>query len=177
AALARLGVAEAARYPTLRLTGSIDGESPDLSDLFDADSFLANLLAGLTAPIFESGRIEQSILAEQARVEQQALAYRDLLLEALSEAESALASLRLVGRRIEALDGALLAAREAAELAEQRYAAGLVDLLVVLDSQRTLLDLQEQHAAARGERVIAFSNLYRALGGGWQTGPRGETDA
>ena len=173
AALARLGVAQAQRYPTLRLTGSLDGQSPDVSDLFDADAFFANLLAGLTAPIFESGRIEQNIEVERARLEQETLAYRDQVLVALSEVESALASLRHVGRQIDALDGAIVAAREAAELADQRYAAGLVDLLVVLDTERTLLSLEEQRVSARGERVVAFSNLYRALGGGWQTDAAG----
>lgn len=167
AALAQLGVAEAARYPTLRLTGSLDGQSSDLEDLFDADSFVANLLAGLTAPIFQSGRIQQNILVEQARVEQSSLAYGDQVLQALSEVESALASWHLNRQQLQALDEAVGAAREAAELAEQRYESGLVDLLVVLDSQRTLLTLEEQHVSARGERVIAFSNLYRALGGGW----------
>ncbi|MEM6455416.1 MAG: TolC family protein [Acidobacteriota bacterium] len=170
ATLARRGVAEAARYPTLRLTGSLDGQSGDLSDLFDADAFFANLLAGLTAPVFESGRITQNIHIEQARVEQEALAYRDRVLQALAEVESALASLRTVGHELDALDDAIRSARAAATLADQRYAAGLVDLLVVLDSQRTLLNLQEQHVAAQGERVVAFSNLYRALGGGWETG-------
>ncbi|MEM9291800.1 MAG: efflux transporter outer membrane subunit [Acidobacteriota bacterium] len=168
ASLARLGVAEAARYPTLRLSGSIDSQGSDFADLFDADAFLANLLAGLTAPIFESGRIEQNILVEQARVEQQALATRDLMLEALFEVERALSSLRSVGEQITALVGAIEAAQDTADLADERYRAGLVDLLVVLDSQRTLLSLQEQQVAALGERAVAFSNLYRALGGGWE---------
>ena len=170
-ALARVGAAEAARYPTLRLTGSLDGQSADLEDLFDVDSFLANLLAGLTAPIFQSGRIEQNILLEETRLEQSALAYGDSILQALSEVESALASWHSIRHQIDALDRALAAAREAAELADQRYEAGLVDLLVVLDSQRSLLSLEEQHVAARGERAIAFANLYRALGGGWISGP------
>ena len=165
AALAQLGVAEAARYPTLRLTGSLDGQSSDLGDLFDADSFVANLLAGLTAPIFQSGRIQQNIGVEQAQLEQSSLAYRDQVLQALSEVESALASWHLIHRQLNALDEAVDAARKAAELAEQRYESGLVDLLVVLDSQRTLLSLKEQLVSAQGERVITFSNLYRALGG------------
>jgi outer membrane protein TolC len=61
------------------------------------------------------------------------------------------------------------AAAEAAELADQRYAAGLVDLLSVLDTQRTLFNLEEQLVTARGELLNAYSNLYRALGGGWNS--------
>ena len=62
------------------------------------------------------------------------------------------------------------AATEAAELADRRYAAGLVDLLSVLDTQRTVFSLEEQLVIVRGERSRAFSNLYRALGGGWDFG-------
>ena len=170
AASARLGVAEAARYPSLRLTGSLDGRSDDFGDLFDLDSTFANLLGGLTAPIFESGRIAENIAVREAQWEQAALVYRSTVLEALSEVERALTSFRSSQERIAALDEAVRAAAEAAELADQRYAAGLVDLLSVLDTERTLFSLEEQLVIARGELLSAFSNLYRVLGGGWDSG-------
>ncbi len=169
AAWARLGAAEAGRYPTLRLTGSLDARSADYSDLFDADSIVANLLSGLTAPIFESGRIAENINLREAQWEQAALAYRSTVLEALSEVEGALSSFGSSRERIGALEEAARAAAEAAELADQRYAAGLVDLLSVLDTQRTLFTIEEQLVAAKGEHLNAFSNLYRALGGGWDS--------
>ncbi|MEM7586128.1 MAG: efflux transporter outer membrane subunit [Acidobacteriota bacterium] len=167
AAWARLGVAQAARYPTLRLTGSLDAQSPDLGDLFDADAFFGNLLAGLTAPIFESGRIRENIAVREAQVDQAALAYQSAVLGALSEVETALAAFYRSQERIAALDVAMQAATEASELADQRYAAGLVDLLSVLETERTLFTIQEQLVTSRGELLNAFSSLYRALGGGW----------
>ena len=172
AALARLGVAEAARYPTLRLSGSLDTQTRSAEDLLDADSMLSNLLAGLTAPIFESGRIRDNIAIREAQAEQAALAYRGTVLEALSEVEAALEAFQRTRDRIAALEDAIRAAEEAEQLASQRYAAGLADLLSVLDTQRTLLSLEEQWVIARGESVSAFSSLYRALGGGWHDLPQ-----
>jgi multidrug efflux system outer membrane protein len=171
AAWARLGAAEAARYPTVRLTGSLDAQSEDLSNLFDIDSMVASLISGITAPIFESGRIRSNIEVREAQWEQAVLGYRGTVLEALSEVERALVDHHAATNRIVALEEAVAAAAEAADLADQRYEAGLVDLLSVLDTQRTLFGLEDQLAVARGERLKAFSNLYRALGGGWGAAP------
>jgi NodT family efflux transporter outer membrane factor (OMF) lipoprotein len=167
AARSRLRVAEVGRYPTLQLTGSLDAQSANFGDLFDIDSMSANLLSGLTAPIFESGRIRENIAVREAQWEQAALAYRSIVLEALSEVERALSSFRSSQGRIAALKEAARAAMEASELADQRYAAGLVDLLSVLDTQRTLYNIEEQLAITKGDLLNSFSNLYRALGGGW----------
>jgi outer membrane protein TolC len=172
AAWARLGVAEKARYPTVRLTGSLDSRSADTADLFDADAVVANLLTGLTAPIFESGRIRQNIAVREAQWEQAALAYRGTVLEALSEVERALTFFYSSRERIAALEEAARAAVEAADLADQRYEAGVVDLLSVLDTERTLFSIEEQLVIAQGEVLNAFSNLYRALGGGWDSAPQ-----
>jgi NodT family efflux transporter outer membrane factor (OMF) lipoprotein len=170
AAWARLGVAKAARYPSFGLTGSLDARSTDVADIFNANSVIANLVSGLTAPIFESGRIRENIAIREAQYEQAALAYQSTVLEALSEVEQALSAYRSSQERIAELEEAVRSATEAAELADQRYAAGLVDLLPVLDTQRTLFSLEDQLVNARGERSRAFSDLYRALGGGWDFG-------
>ena len=168
AAAARLGVAERDRYPTLRLSGSIESRSSDLDGLLDVDSLFAHFFSGLTAPIFESGRIEQNILVRQAQWDQAVQAYRGTVLQALSEVEQALAAFHTSLERIAFLEEANRSAREAADLADQRYAAGLVDLLSVLETQRTVFTTQEQLVVAQGELANAFANLYRALGGGWQ---------
>ena len=107
---------------------------------------------------------------------------RSIVLEALSEVERALSYFRSSQERIVALEEAARAAVEAAELADQRYAAGLVDLLSVLDTQRTLFNIEEQLVTTKGELLNNFSNLYRALGGGWdpvsqELAAAGESDA
>ncbi len=167
AAWARLGAAEAGKYPTFGISGSLDAQSDSLANLFDLDAVFANLVSGLTAPIFESGRIRDNIAVRDAQLEQAALNYQSTVLGALAEVERALSSFRTAEERIVELEDAVGAAAEAAELADRRYAAGLVDLLSVLDTQRTVFSLEEQLVIARGERSRAFSDLYRALGGGW----------
>lgn len=177
ASWARLGVAEAGRYPTLQLTGYLDTQSAEFGELFNLDSVIANIVAGLTAPIFDSGRIRENIAIKEAQLEQAALNYRSIVIQALSEVELALSSFRLSQNRIQALEEAVREAGEAAELAEQRYAAGLVDLLSVLDTQRTLFSIEDQLAMTKGEYLNAFSTLYRALGGGWASKATGASDA
>jgi outer membrane protein TolC len=68
------------------------------------------------------------------------------------------------------LEKATAAAREAAKLAQQRYAAGITDILTVLDSQRALLALEDSLFTVRANRAIAYIQLYKALGGGWSPG-------
>jgi NodT family efflux transporter outer membrane factor (OMF) lipoprotein len=168
ATFSRLRVAKADRYPTFRLTGSFNAQSTELADLFDIDAMFANLLNGFTAPIFDSGRINNNITIRKAQWEQATLSYRSSVLEALSEVEKALSDYRLSQVRIAALEEGLQTAAEAAELAEQRYGGGLIDLLSVLDTQRTLYNFEAQLVTAKGELLKNFSNLYRALGGGWE---------
>lgn len=167
AALARLGEAEKARYPSLRLTGSLELGADRLANLLDADSWVGNLLAGLTAPLFDAGRIRQNISVQEETVRRAELAWRQALLQALSEVEGALSSHRRTLERLAALDLATRAASEAADLAELRYRSGLIDLLTVLETQRTLLNLEDQRVAARGDLLASVTSLYRALGGGW----------
>ncbi|MCB1057093.1 MAG: efflux transporter outer membrane subunit [Acidobacteria bacterium] len=167
AATARVGQAEAQRYPSLRLSASIGVDALDPSGLLDRDSLVSSLLGGLTAPIFQSGRIRRSIEVQQALERQAESRYRSAILTALGEVEDALAGLRRNQERLDGLSRALDAAREATSLAENRYSAGLIDLLVLLDTQRTLLSLEEQEASARGDLAGSLIQLYRALGGGW----------
>ena len=97
-------MAKAARYPSFGLTGSLDARSTDVADIFNANSVIANLVSGLTAPIFESGRIRENIAIREAQYEQAALAYQSTVLEALSEVEQALSAYRSSQERIAGLD-------------------------------------------------------------------------
>jgi len=71
------------------------------------------------------------------------------------------------GERADALGAALNAARSAAQLAHQRYTAGLIDFQSVLDTDRTVLSLEDNLASTRGDGVLSLVGLYKALGGGW----------
>ena len=81
--------------------------------------------------------------------------------------EDSLIACRRTTERQETLEKAVAAARQAAELAQQRYQAGVTDILTVLDAQRTLLGLEDSLLTVRANRATAYVQLYKALGGGW----------
>jgi outer membrane protein TolC len=164
---ARLGVAEAARYPSFSLTGSLGLEALSLSALGNNGALTRSLIGAITAPIFDSGRIAANIGIQDALLEQTRLAYRSAVLGALEEVENALVAVANTGERRQRLAQATDSARETLQIAEQRYASGLADFLAVLDAQRTLLDLEDQLASGTGELAQAHIQLYKALGGGW----------
>ena len=168
---ARLGEAEAARYPSLRLSGSLGLEALELDALADRDANTHSLFGGITAPVFNAGRIAANIEIQDALVEQARLAYRAAVLAALEEVENALTAVANTDARRAKLAEAAAAARTTLAIAEYRYASGLADFLSVLDAQRTQLSLDEQLAGSTGELARAQIRLYKALGGGWSTEP------
>lgn len=164
---ARLGQAEAARYPSFQLSGSLGLQSPTLNRLLAGNNSSSSLLAGITAPIFDAGRIRSNIAVQDAVLEQSRLGYQAAVLTALEEVENALVSLAQSRQRQAQLARATDSARSTLALARNRYAAGLADFQAVLDSQRTLLNLEDQLASSTGETSNAQIHLYKALGGGW----------
>ncbi len=164
---ARLGEAEAARYPSFRLTGSLGLEALALDRLFSGNAGTHALLAGITAPVFDAGRIRSNIAVQDARLEQARLGYEAAVLAALHDVENALVALAHSGQRRQELARATASARLAWQIAQHRYAAGLADFQSVLDSQRTLLGLEDQLAGVTGEHSAGQIRLYKALGGGW----------
>ena len=164
---ARLGEAEAARYPSFKLSGSLGLESLVLGNLVGSSAATHSLLAGITAPIFDAGRIRSNIAVQDALLEQSRLGYQAAVLTALEEVENALVSLANARQRQAQLARATDSARSTLEIARNRYATGLADFQTVLDSQRTLLTLEDQLASGTGETSNTQIRLYKALGGGW----------
>lgn len=167
AAAASTRAVDATRYPSLNLTGSLNLNSASASKLLDPQTTSANLIAGITSPIFDAGRIRANIDAASAAEEQAIQNYRRIVLTALTETENALVACRRSAERLATLEKATQLAREADELARQRYEAGEIDFLDVLDSQRTLLNLEDNLLSTRTDRTTAYIRLYQALGGGW----------
>ena len=169
AAAARTSAAKRERFPTLSLTGSIGVDALQAGKLFSPESTVSRILGSLTAPIFTAGRIQQTIRIQDALARQTLAAYESTVLTALSEVENALVSVQRNGERLVILEKAGAAAREAATLARQQYEAGQIDFLSVLDSERTLLGLEQQQVTTTADRTIAHIQLYKALGGGWSS--------
>jgi len=167
AATARIGVATADLFPRFFLTGTAGLQSLNASDFFDAGSRFWSIGPSVSWPIFTAGRIRQSIKVQDARQEQALIRYEQTVLTSLEEVENALVACGKEQAHHEALAQSEAANRRAVELADQRYRSGLVDFLNVLETQRTLLAVQDD--LARSDRTLDQNlvRLYKALGGGW----------
>lgn len=157
----------AEKFPSLNLTGSLGLNSLSSGKLFNPETATASIIAGLTGPIFDAGRIRANIAAQNAVEQQTFQTYRSVVLTALSETEDSLIACRRSSERLAILEIATSAAREAADLAQKRYQAGETDILTVLDAQRSLLGLESSLFSVRADRTNAYIQLYKALGGGW----------
>ena len=167
AAFARTSAARRQRMPSFALTGSLGVEALKAGRLFSPATTVTSVLGTLTAPIFDAGRITQTIAIQSALEQQALIAYESTVLTALAEVENALVAIQRHAERLIILDQATTAAREAVTLAGLQYQAGQVDLLASLDAQRTLLSLQQQSVVTAADWTNAYIQLYKALGGGW----------
>ncbi len=176
AEIARLSAAEAARYPGFRLSGSVGLEALRVGALGNSGAVASSLLAGITAPLFDAGRLRAQADAQDAVRARAEIAYEQAVLAAVRDVENALLALDRSRARETALAEAARAAASAAELAGQRYRAGLVDFQAVLDTERTRLTVEDILARTRADGVQALIRLYRALGGGWSPEARAAKD-
>lgn len=119
-------------------------------------------------PIFQGGRNRANLKATEARYEQSVASYRGTVLNAFREVEDALSDLNTLSAQGEAVNRALLSARDTASLANERYQRGLSSYLEVVDAQRVALQAERQETQLHGQRAISTILLAKALGGGWE---------
>ena len=168
AALARVSQADAARYPSLRLSGSLGLRALTLGAMGDSASLVHSLLGSVAVPLFDGGATQAQVQVQQAALEQARQAYQLAVLTALKEVEDALVALQGEAARLAHLQQAAQAAGNAALLAQQRYASGLIDFASVLETQRTQLATQDALATSQANLGSNHVRLFKALGGGWQ---------
>ncbi|MGD9836152.1 MAG: efflux transporter outer membrane subunit, partial [Piscinibacter sp.] len=166
AAAQRVLQADAARYPSFSLSGSLGLSALTLSGL-GSGAVVSSLLAGVSMPLFDGGALRAQGEAQRAAFEQAREAHRGAVLAALKDVEDALVALQGDRERLARLRDAADAANNAALLARQRYASGLVDFQTVLETQRTQLGAQDSVAASQADVAGDHVRLYKALGGGW----------
>jgi outer membrane protein, multidrug efflux system len=169
AALARVAAADAARYPSFRLSGSLGLSALTLGALTNGASVARSLLASVSVPLLDGGAARAQVRAQEAALEQARLGYQATVLTALQDVEDALVSLQGNRERLARLQAASAAAANAELLARQRYESGLIDFRAVLDTQRTLLSTQDSVANTQASLSADMVRLYKALGGGWTT--------
>jgi multidrug efflux system outer membrane protein len=171
AASARIGVAKAAFFPRLVLTGMGGFASNDLSDLFkwSSRSWLLGPFIGtaLSMPIFDGGRNKANLARADADYEGLIANYRQRVLAGFQEVENSLSALSTLDRQLGFQNDAIASARSAAHLADVRYKNGSTSYFEIIDAQRTLLATERAQSQSLGQRSIASVGLIRALGGGW----------
>jgi len=164
---ARIGVAEALRFPSLGLTASGGLASNDLSDLTGSDAGIWNVGANIFAPLYNAGQNKRNVEIEIARTEQLLQQYEFAVLQAFREVEDALVAVRTLDDESAAREMQTRAARNAAFLSRARYDGGVTSFLEVLDSERSLFQAEISASSVRRARMVAIVDLYKALGGGW----------
>ncbi len=176
AANARIGVARAAWFPRLTLTGLLGLEAANSGDLFRASSrtWALGPLAGtaLAATVFDGGRRAANEQGARAAFDETAASYQQTVLGALREVEDSLSGLRILAQQAHEQASAVESAQRAAELSSSRYRAGYVNYLEVIDAERQVLATRRAATQVERERALATVALIRALGGGWDHVPR-----
>ncbi len=168
AANAQIGVAKAAYFPQISLTGNAGYESPALTSLFTGPAGAWTLAAGFTQPIFEGGRLKNNVRYAEAEHEQMLLSYQQTIQGAFRDVSNALVGYRK-DREFRIQQQHLLdSAQDAAKLSNDRFNAGTTDYLEVLTNETNAFSAELGLAQAEGNELIALVQLYQALGGGWQ---------
>jgi outer membrane protein TolC len=137
AANADVSNALASRFPSLSLTGAAGYQSSDLGRMFDPTSQIFSLAAGLTAPLFQGGRLEGAQRLQQARFEELAATYQKSVVQAFADVETALSGIRRTREQLDAQSAATDASRVGFEAAQAQYRVGSIDSVTLRDTQRS----------------------------------------
>ncbi|HTV61433.1 MAG TPA: efflux transporter outer membrane subunit [Verrucomicrobiae bacterium] len=164
---ARIGVAKAAFFPVLTLTGSGGYLSGDVDSLFNWDSRTWSIGPSLSLPIFAGGRNRANYHRARAAFDEATAVYRQQVLVAFGDVEDSLSDIRHLADQAGAQERAVENAQHAADLALDRYRSGIVSYIEVVDANRDALSAERANAQLAGQQLIASVQLIKALGGGW----------
>jgi multidrug efflux system outer membrane protein len=167
AANARIGVAKAAYFPSLSLTGAFGFESKSLAKLFGGKSDMWNLGAGLLLPIFTGGKIKNLNRAAKADYAKMLAAYEKSIQTAFKETLDSLIANRKSREIVLSRTRQVNALKKGYRIAKKQKESGLIGLLDLLDVERGLLSAEMELVGALQNRLNAVVDLCKALGGGW----------
>ena len=169
AATAAIGVAKADFYPRIGLNGRLGVEAFESGDLDSWDSRFFSVGPTVYLPIFQGGRLKQRLALNEARQKTAALAYRQTVLAAWHEVDNALDGWASQQSLHENLLVSYKENKQALHAAERGYQEGAADDLRVLSAQRNVLASETQLNTSATNATLALVNLYKSLGGGWDT--------
>jgi NodT family efflux transporter outer membrane factor (OMF) lipoprotein len=167
AANAQIGVATAAYYPSLTLTGAAGSRTTQLADLLTAPTRFWSLGAAAAETLFDGGLRRATTEQARAAYDAQVATYRQTVLTGFQEVEDNLAALRILDQEAALQEEVVAGARHALELTENQYRAGVVGYLNVIAAQQVLFNNQRTQLDILGRRLTASVALVRAMGGGW----------
>jgi NodT family efflux transporter outer membrane factor (OMF) lipoprotein len=167
AANEQIGIAMAAFYPNLSLTGSGGVESSSLAKWFTWPSRFWSVGAQLAETLFDAGRRRGVVAEQQAAYDATVAAYRETVLTAMQQVEDNLAALRILAEEADKERQTIQAAQRARDISSAQYRSGTVDYLTVITSQAALLSADLTAATLLTRRLSASVLLIEALGGGW----------
>jgi multidrug efflux system outer membrane protein len=168
AANAEIGVAKAAYFPQISLTGFLGGQGTQLSSLFSGPSAIWNFTPQVTQPIFTAGRIKSNVKLQEALRDRALIQYEKTIQTAFSEVSNALIAHQRVRESRVQQELLVAALQDRTRLAYVRYRGGVDTLLNALDSDRDLFNSELTLSQIRLNELNSVVQLYKALGGGWQ---------
>jgi len=169
AANARIGVARAAYFPQITLTADSGFLSSALTSLFTGPAGFWNFGGSLTQPIFAGGRIKSGVKLSEARKEEMVLTYEHTIQQAFRGVSDSLVEYRKDREFRERQEELLLAAQDAARLSQTRYKGGASSYLEVLTNETNAFNAELGLAQAQLNELLGLVDIYRNLGGGWQS--------
>lgn len=166
AARANIGVARAAFFPQISLTGSFGYISNELNNLVSRDNRTWSIGPSITLPLFDFGRNRGNLTVAEARENVAVAQYESAIETAFREVADALAARRYLAEQVAAQAENVATLRRIADLARERYAEGVVNYLQVLDAERNLFDAEQAFIEVKRAQIQNLVSLYIALGGG-----------
>ncbi|MGA7697690.1 MAG: efflux transporter outer membrane subunit [Candidatus Sulfotelmatobacter sp.] len=164
---AEVGIARAAFYPHITLSGSGGWQSRDLAPLLNAPSLFWSLGADALQPIFEGGRNRANLAAARAAYDQSVANYRQTVLTAFQQVEDGISNLSTLSQALSTQGAAVEDARRALTIANNRYIGGVTSYLDVITAQTVLLTSERLETQLLGQQMVSSVYLVKALGGGW----------
>ena len=176
---AQVGVAKANLYPSFSISGSLGlaaagdtnttrtGDS-GIGELFRSESLTYSVGPSFVWPFFNYGRIKNNVRVQDARLQQALVQYRETVIQAVREVEDAMVAFVGSQQQDEILEASVLSARRSTDLSMLLFTEGFVDYQRVLDAQQALFSQQQRYVSNKGTAVRSITQVYRALGGGWQ---------
>jgi outer membrane protein, multidrug efflux system len=166
---AQVGLARAAFYPHITLSGAGGLQSAALGSLFNAPSLFWSLGADALEPVLQGGRNRANLAAARAAYDESVANYRQTVLTAFQQVEDGISNLSTLSQALSTQGAAVEDARKALEIANNRYVGGVTNYLDVITAQTTLLSNQRLETQLLGQQLVSSVYLVKALGGGWDS--------